>query len=150
LPAEAEGSVMDGHRADLHLKELKRIKWLLVLVAFGLLSLPFSLMYFGWEVASTVLQEKAAEDKEDGFETVAEDLFRKGMLDELMRLADRREKDHPNDANVHWYRGRIAVERGNWDLALRELEKAEQLAPHWKQEYTGPLLEKVRAQLAKS
>jgi hypothetical protein len=82
---------MDGHRADLHLKELKRIKWLLVLVAFGLLSLPFSLMYFGWEVASTVLQEKAAEDKEDGFETVAEDLFRKGMLDELMRLADRRE-----------------------------------------------------------
>lgn len=140
----------DGQGADLHLQELKRIKWLLVLVAFSLLSLPFSLMYFGWKVASTVLQEKTAEDKEDSFEAVAEDLFRTGRLDELTQLADRREKDHPNDANVYWYRGRVAVERGQWELALRELEKAEQLAPNWKQEYTGPLLEKVRAHLAKS
>ncbi len=140
---------MVGPRTDLLLKELKRIKWLLVLIAFGLLSLPFSLMYFGWEVASTVLQEKTVEDKEDSFETVAEDLFQKGMLDELSQLADRREKDHPNDANIFWFRGRVAVERENWELALHELEKAERLAPNWKQEYTGPLLEKVRAKLGR-
>ena len=140
---------MEGSRTDLLLKELKRIKWLLVLVAFGLLSLPFSLMYFGWEIASTVLQEKTVEDKEDSFETVAEDLFQRGMLDELGQLADRREKDHPNDANVFWFRGRVAVKRENWELALHELENAERLAPNWKQEYTGPLLEKVRAKLTR-
>lgn len=140
---------MEKLRTDLLLKELKRIKWLLVLIACGLLFLPFSLVYFGWEVASTLVQEKTVEDKEDSFETVAEDLFQKGKLDELGMIIEQREKDHPNDANVFWYRGRVAVEQGNWELALRELEKAEQLAPNWKQEYTGPLLEKVRAKLGR-
>jgi cytochrome c-type biogenesis protein CcmH/NrfG len=138
---------MEEPRTDLLLEELKRIKWLLVLITFGLLALPFSLVYFGWEVASTLVQEKTAEDKADSFETDAEDLFQKGKLDELGMIIERREKDHPNDANVFWYRGRVAVERGNWELALHELEKAEQLAPNWKREYTGPLLEKVRAKL---
>jgi len=138
---------MEELRTDPHLKELKRIKWLLVLIACGLLLLPFSLMYVGWQVASTLVQESTDEDKEDSFETVAEDLFRSGKLDELDMLIGRRERDHPNDPNVFWYRGRIAVEQGNWELALHELEKAEQLAPNWKQEYTGPLLEKVRAKL---
>ncbi len=141
---------MEELRTDLLLKELKRIKWLLVLIACGLLLLPFSLMYVGWQVASTLVQESTDEDKEDSFETVAEDLFQSGKLDELDMLIERRKRDHPNDATVFWYRGRIAVERGNWELALHELEKAEQLAPNWKQEYTGPLLEKVRAKLPRS
>ena len=140
---------MSDARNALMLKELQRIKWLLVLIALGLLALPFALVYLGWEVASTVVQEKTVEDRADSFEAVAEDLFKKGKLDELSQLADRHEKVHPNDANVFWYRGRIAVEKENWELALRELEKAERLAPNWKQEYTGPLLEKARAKLGR-
>lgn len=141
---------MENHRTDLLLTELKRIKWLLVLIVCGLLFLPFSLVYFGWQVASTLVQEKTVEDREDSFETVAEELFQKGSLDELRMIIDQREKNYPNDANVFWYRGRVAVEQENWELALRELEKAEQLAPNWKQEYTGPLLEKVRTKLGRS
>lgn len=141
---------MDDPRIDLLLKELKRIRWLLVLIAFGLLALPAGFVFFGWQVAETVVQEKAVEEKQDSFETVAEDLFQQGRLDELSLVIDQREKDHPNDANVYWYRGRVAVEREHWELALRELEKAEQLAPNWKQEYTGPLLDRVRAKLGRS
>jgi cytochrome c-type biogenesis protein CcmH/NrfG len=140
---------MEEPRTDLLLKEVKQIKWLLVLIVCGLLLLPVSFLYVGWEVASMFAQEKTGDDKEDGFETVAEDLFQKGKLDELGTVVEQREKDHPNDANVYWYRGRVAVQRGNWELALHELEKAEQLAPNWKQEYTGPLLEKVRAKLSR-
>lgn len=140
---------MDEHQTDLQLRELKRIKWLLVLIACGVLLLPASLTYLGWEVASMIVQERTVEDSEDSLETIAEDLFQQGKLDELRTVIDQRAKDHPNDADVYWYRGRMAVEEGNWEEALRDLEQAERLAPNWKQEYTGPLLEKVRAKLGR-
>jgi tetratricopeptide (TPR) repeat protein len=140
---------MDEHQTDLQLRELKRIKWLLVLIACGVLLLPASLAYLGWEVASMIVQGRTVEDSEDSLETIAEDLFQQGKLDELRTVIDQRAKAHPNDADVYWYRGRMAVEEGNWEEALRDLEQAERLAPNWKQEYTGPLLEKVRAKLGR-
>lgn len=140
---------MDERQTDLQLRELKRIKWLLVLIACCFLLLPVSFIYFGWEVASMIMQDRAIEDGEDSLETIAEDLFQQGKLDELRMLIDQRAKDHPNDPDLYWYRGRMAVEEGSWEQALRDLEKAEQLAPNLKQAYTGPLLEKVRAQLGR-
>ena len=72
---------MDDPRTDLVLKELKRIKWLLVLIVVAFLSVTVSFLYIGWEVAS-LLQEKPDEDGEGTVETMAEDL----------------ERDHPEQA----------------------------------------------------
>jgi hypothetical protein len=82
---------MDGPSPGLVLKELKRIKWLLVLIAVALLSVPLSLLYVGWEVVS-LLEEKPAEEDEGTFQTTADELLRGGRFDELGRVIDRRSR----------------------------------------------------------
>lgn len=63
---------MDDPRTDLILKELKRIKWLLVIIAIGLLALPASLVYVGWEIASVILQERMGDEPEEVIETAVD------------------------------------------------------------------------------
>jgi hypothetical protein len=68
---------MDGSAPDLLLKELRRIKWLLVLILMALLSLPVFLLYVGWEVAS-LLQDNQADEEGGSVETMTEDFLRQG------------------------------------------------------------------------
>jgi hypothetical protein len=68
---------MDGSSPDLVLKELKRIKWLLVLLVVALLSLPASLLYIGWEVVS-LLQDNQVEEEQGTVETMVENFPRPG------------------------------------------------------------------------
>lgn len=84
---------MDDPRTDLILKELKRIKWLLVLIVVALLSVPVSFLYIGWEVAS-LLQEKA-EDGEGTVETTAEDLERQHP-EQALRALGQAEQSAPH------------------------------------------------------
>jgi hypothetical protein len=68
---------MDGSAPDLILKELRRIKWLLLLILLTLLSLPVFLLYVGWEVAA-LLQDNQVEEEGGSVETTAEDFRRPG------------------------------------------------------------------------
>jgi hypothetical protein len=85
---------MDASSPDLVLKELKRIKWLLVLIVLALLTVPVSFVYVSWELAS-LLQEKPVEEEEGAVETTAEDLLRQRQFDGLGQFIDRRETDDP-------------------------------------------------------
>lgn len=69
---------MDGLAPDLLLKELRRIKWLLLLILLTLLSLPVFLLYVGWEVAS-LLQENTVEEEADSVETTADASLRRAL-----------------------------------------------------------------------
>jgi hypothetical protein len=68
---------MDGSAPDFLLKELRRIKWLLVLILMALLSLPVFLLYVGWEVAS-LLQDNQTDEEGGSVETMAGDFRRPG------------------------------------------------------------------------
>lgn len=68
---------MDAPAPDLLLKELRRIKWLLLLILLTLLSLPVFLLYVGWEVAA-LLQDNQVEEEGGSVETTAEDVRRPG------------------------------------------------------------------------
>lgn len=116
---------MDGSSTDLVLKELKRIKWLLVLIVLALLSLPASLLYIGWEIA-TFLQDNQAEQDEGTVETTAEDLLRPRRFDELGEWIDRRARNDPQDARTLLYRDRLAADRRHPSQALRTLEPTDQ------------------------
>ncbi|MBD0316612.1 MAG: hypothetical protein ICV75_07965 [Nitrospiraceae bacterium] len=69
---------MDGLAPDLLLRELRRIKWLLLLILVTMLSLPVFLLYVGWEVAA-LLQENQLDDEGGSVETATEDLLRPGV-----------------------------------------------------------------------
>lgn len=68
---------MDAPAPDLLLKELRRIKWLLLLILLALLSLPVFLLYVGWEVAA-MLQDNQVEEEEGTVETRVEKVPRPG------------------------------------------------------------------------
>ena len=74
----------------------------------------------------------------------AKDLMMRADYKKALLLAEERLETHPNDAHACWVKGRTYYFMGNWDKAIEWLQKTEDLSPSWREQYTGPLIEKVR------
>lgn len=119
---------MDGSAPDLLLKELRRIKWLLLLILLALLSLPVFLLYVGWEVAA-LLQDNQVEEEGGSVETTAKDFRRPG--DARERFVHRPALDSPDKAGASSYEPHLPVERGQgervpspWDPAAGQAHQS--------------------------
>ena len=70
-------------------------------------------------------------------------LIQKGKIDDAFILIFDRLETHPNDPMAHWLKARVHMIKGEWQVALKHVEKAELLAPSWEEEYTGPMRKKI-------
>ena len=78
----------------------------------------------------------------------ASTLLEEGKETEVLALAKERETRFPKDAYVHWYRGKAYYQLGQLTEALPALRQAQDLAPAWRSEYTGPLIKAIEDKLA--
>lgn len=126
-------------------RQLKQIKIWIAIGGVGFFLVGAAALIFAISIASFTAMAEEAIGEEEGcgedadFEDRAEDLYERGRLDELAALIGEREKTHPNDANVHWYRARLHATNAQWDDALSELHQVRLLAPSWEAKYVEPL-----------
>jgi tetratricopeptide (TPR) repeat protein len=115
--------------AELVLRELKWIKWLLLLIAAAFILGALSLTYLSYSLNSS-----SASDA--GFSAQASELQKKGKFDELIETANARQKTHPEDPYVYWYRGYANYRLKRYEAALADFERTAQIEPTWKSSHT--------------
>lgn len=132
------------------LKQLKVIKWLVVCIAVGIFVVAISIAYFSFSM-SNIAQSSFADSScnDESFRDKVSGLVDKGKTDDAFKLANERIKSHPNDENGYWYRGKAYYLQKQWQPAIDDFNKTEELAPSWKEEYTEPFRLAAQAKLAK-
>ena len=70
---------------------------------------------------------------------LARDMLNRGDLEKLVVMATKRIEGFPNDAQPYWYRAKAYVSLGRYEEALKDVNKAESIAPEWKVQWTEPL-----------
>ena len=120
-------------------KQLKFIKWLLVFIVMGMLFAGAGIAVFF--VSAADLVEKSFSESsclEESFRDKASNLIDQGKTKEAIKLADEQIKTHPNDEDGYWYRGLAYYLQKQWQPAIIDFNKTEELAPSWKDQYTEP------------
>lgn len=131
-------------------KQIKSLKIWVAIGSIGFLLIGVAAITFS--VAMTYMSEYMANETGDDAcknEPTSltwdngHELFEKGQIQELLKLAEERLKTHPNDANAYWYKAKVYYLEGKWDLAKENIKQTEYLSPNWRKEYTGPLLKNI-------
>jgi tetratricopeptide (TPR) repeat protein len=68
-----------------------------------------------------------------------QDTLNRGDLDAVVKISTERIKEFPNDAQPYWYRAKAYVTLGKYEDALSDVNKAELIAPEWREQWTEPL-----------
>ena len=131
------------------IRELRRIKWLLVAaVVMGLL-LTASIaagvagVYYMSRTFAEPVQPVSFRDKADA-------LLKQNKLPDLKALAEERLGEYPNDENAEWYLALSYYHTNDWDRALEHLEQVRFLAPSWEQEHVEPYAKIARERLKRA
>lgn len=133
-------------------KQIKSLKIWVALGAIGFLLIGVAAITFS--VAMTymseyMVNETSNDDCDEESKSLTWDngneLFEKGQLQELLKLSEERLKTHPYDANAYWFKAKVYYIEGKWELAKDNIKQTERIAPNWRKEYTGPLLENIEA-----
>ena len=137
-------------------KELKSIKNLLYIILISLLAL-----FFQTQLTSLYLnltkEPSSNTNTEVTFKNIAKpqsmwsidlvkDTFNRGKLDIVIDMCNKRIEVYPNDAQPYWYRAKAFQMLGKNKEALLDLDKAEFIAPAWRQKYTDPLRKEIYKQ----
>jgi cytochrome c-type biogenesis protein CcmH/NrfG len=126
------------------LKQLRWIKWLTAVLALSFAVIAGSFVWVMQEMSRTYERASASSNFADRASTLLDE----GKETEVLALAKEREAKFPKDAYVHWYRGKAYYQLGQLREALTALRQAQELAPAWRAEYTGPLIQAVEDKLA--
>ncbi|HMS84672.1 MAG TPA: tetratricopeptide repeat protein [Nitrospira sp.] len=126
------------------LRQLRWIKWFTVVLA---LSFAVIAGTFGWLSYEMSLSFERSNDS-DSFSDRASTLLQEGKETEVLKLVEEREKMFPKDLHVHWYRGKAYYQLGQFSEALDAIQRAHDLAPTWREEYTEPFLKAINEKLA--
>ncbi|MEQ1739842.1 MAG: hypothetical protein ABL884_08045, partial [Methyloglobulus sp.] len=97
------------------LKQLKVIKWLLILIAVSMFVAASSVAFVA--IQSINLVESSFADNscdEKSFRDKVSDLVDEGKLEDAVKLANERIKSHPNDEDGYWYRGLAYYLQKKW------------------------------------
>ena len=128
--------------SDRILRELQRIK-LFVVMAMVFFAITAGTMFW---VCYQVSTELAASDVSHQMS----DLLDQGKTDEIIAWSNKREKTHPMDVNVYWYRGKAYYQLQRYEEALREIQRAGQIQPDWRESHTDPLIKLLKEEIAKT
>jgi Flp pilus assembly protein TadD len=126
------------------LKQLRWIKWLTALLALSFAAIAGTFVWMTHEMSSTF--ERASESSD--FADRASTMLDEGKETEVLALVRERESKFPKDPYVHWYRGKAYYQLGQFTEALNAIRRSQELAPSWRDEYTGPLIKAIEEKLA--
>lgn len=126
------------------LKQLRWIKWLTALLALSFATIAGTFVWVTHEMSSKF--ERASESSK--FADRASTLLDEGKEAEVLALAKERETKFPKDPYVYWYRGKAYYQLGQFAEALNAIRQTQELAPSWRNEYTGPLIKAIEEKLA--
>jgi tetratricopeptide (TPR) repeat protein len=127
--------------SDQIVKQLRWIKWLTALLAFSFATIAGALIWMTYEMSSVMNVESSS------FSDRASKLLDEGKELEVLKLSDELEKNAPKDPNAFWYRGRAHYQLGRFREALQAIQRVEELAPNWRQEYTAPYRKAIEEKL---
>lgn len=130
-------------------KQLKSIKWLIVTITASFVlavAIVSAVVVYAVMETSESLAEGAC--GEQSFSDQAKGLIEKGELEGAIRLANERISTHPNDADAYWQRAMAYYLSQEWEKAITDLDKVEQLAPSWKSQFVDPYRMAAKAKLA--
>ena len=127
------------------LTQLRWIKWLFALLTLSFAAIAGSIYWGTLQLSSKIAQSSES----DEFTDRASSLLKEGKETEVLKLCDEREKKMPKDVYVHWYRGKAYFQLGKFAEALPAIQLAQDLAPTWRAETTGPYIEAINEKLAK-
>jgi tetratricopeptide (TPR) repeat protein len=116
-------------KSDLVLRELKWIRWLLLLIATSFALVAVSLTYLSYSI-------DASSASDASFSSQVSELREQGKFDELIEYANARQKTHPEDPNVYWHRGYANYRLKRYQAALVDFERTAQIEPTWKSSHT--------------
>src|SRR5262245_10702154 len=125
------------------LRQLRWIKWLLALIASCFVLIAVSLTW-GAAQLSASLRDGIGERTSLSSE---ETLLEQGKEQEVLTLAELREKAYPKDPYVHWLRARAYYQLGEYEAALKALRQLYDLAPTWRDEHVKPYMRAAEEKL---
>jgi Flp pilus assembly protein TadD len=105
-----------------------------------------SVAWISAEVASGMSEFEAG----PSFNQRTQELLEEGKAEEVVAMSKEREKTHPMNPYVHWHRGKAHFQLRQFDEAMKALQRADELAPEWREYYTGPYIKRIREELAKA
>jgi tetratricopeptide (TPR) repeat protein len=137
-------------------KELKSIKNLLYVIIISLLAVFFQTQLISLYINLTKVSSSSA-NSEVSFKNIAKtqsvwsvdlvkDTFDRGKLEIVIDMCNNRIEEYPNDAQPYWYRAKAFQMLGKNKEALLDLDKAEFIAPSWREKYTDPLRKEIYKQ----
>jgi tetratricopeptide (TPR) repeat protein len=126
------------------LQQLRAIKWLIAVTTVCFLIIAGSLT---WAISDRI-RTNSYRARSASFTNRAGDLLEEGKSKEVISMTEEREKTYPLDPYVYWYRGRAYYQLGQYDAALKAMNRAEELCPGWREEYTGPFIKIIQEKLA--
>ena len=128
------------------LRQLRWIKWSTVVIAISFAATAGAL------IAMSLNVDEAIEEEADQttFSDKANELLEQGKEQALLELSSEREKTHPKDPNVFWYRAKAQYQMNQYTEALISLRKTEDLAPTWHDESTQPFIKGIERKLERA
>ena len=128
------------------LRQLRSIKWLLVFVA-----LCFAAIFASCVWVSVVLSDELLDAKtETSLSEQGDDLLEQGKANAVLAMMDAREKTHPMDPNVFWYRGKAQYQLGQREAALASMRRVHTMAPDWRESHASPFIRSLEDEIEKA
>ena len=131
------------------LKQLKIIKWLLLLITLGALIGASSIAYSVYVSAQYMksIDSNKSSCSSNSFRREIDPLLDSGELDKAIEIATKQIEKSPSDPDGYWFRGKAYYQQEKWQLAIDDFKQTEKLSPNWKEEYTDPYIKQAEEQL---
>ena len=126
-------------------RELRWIKWLngIVVVCFAVIAGTLAWTSAQMSSAMSTAETSAA------FSERAPNLLEQGKAKEVVAISEEREKTHPMDPYVYWFRGKAYYQLKQYEDALKAMQRAGEVSPGWRESYTAPYIKGIKEELAK-
>ena len=126
------------------LGQLRVIKWLTGLIVCCFVTIAVTLVWLAVEISGAL---PGLEGQTDFSEQMSA-LLEQGQAKEVLDQTAAREKTHPLDPCVFWYRGLAHHQLGHYEESLKAVQRVHQIAPSWRASHTTPFMQGLHEDLA--
>ena len=125
------------------LRQLKWIKWLTALIAWGFVVIAGSITWLALQFDSIILEDDSL------FMAEVQSLLDAGKENAVLELVTKREQLYPKNVYVHWCRGLAHYRLHHFDEALKAMRQVHEQEPTWRESHTTPYITAIEEELAK-
>ncbi len=137
---------MDQEFFKLLAQELSQIKWMIA----GIL-VVFILCLAGIAVIIGLIKKTSVTGIVfDDFRDKVSDLLDRNELGEVIRLAEEKLKEYPNNLYAHWFLGQALFLKKEWHKALEEFNFIAEISPSWREDHIDPYVYEIKEKLSNS